>query len=181
MKLNKKTQIGIFFLLSILLVASVSAIGVGFSRNIEVAPGESVQKILSLQNLPAGNGKLIFKGTIPEGSDIVSFVDGDEYTIDDGELAQAAILITAPEGASLGDTYTIKILFSTSQAPGQDSGETVQFNEGTGITFKVEIASQSDTGSNIPPEGDNPGIWYVWVLVVIILIIVVYFIAKRKK
>ncbi|MFQ5531688.1 MAG: hypothetical protein ACE5ES_03680, partial [Candidatus Nanoarchaeia archaeon] len=169
--------VGLFLIFVMLFVVSVSAIGVGFSQDVEVTLGESIDRSLSLQNLPAGNGDLLFKGTIEEGGEVVSFTKGDEFEVADGKIVQAPIRIKALEGAVVGQTYNVKILFKTSPVSAEGSGDTVQFNTGARISFGVEVVEKTEE----PSAGFSTGTILVWILGILIVILIIWIILRNRK
>ena len=177
-KINKIFVMTIFIIaLLVMFSINLSSIGIGFSQNIEASPGETINRVLSLQNLPAGNGDLLFTGTIEEGNEVISFPQGNEFEVSDGELVQAPIQIKIPANANVGQTYNVKISFSTSQSTEEDSRDTVQLNLGAGISFNVKVVEKSPekiekvAGSNL----------WMWILLVLIVIILIAILIKRKK
>ena len=80
----------------------VSGIGIGFSQIVEIYPGQSSDEFISLQNTPSGNGDLTFTWTIQEGSSAVSFPDGNDFEVGDGEIRQTRMRISVDENTSGG-------------------------------------------------------------------------------
>ncbi len=132
MKFNKIILgFGILILLFSISLISVSAIGAGgVPTYIEVSPGQTVDRTLSLQNLPAGEGDLIFKIIVDKGSEYVSVID-EEVEVLDGQIDESRIKISIPNDANIGDVYNIKIDFKTSSVSlnvGSEEGTAVQFS-----------------------------------------------------
>jgi len=162
----------------------VSSIGIGFSQDVEINPGQTLESSLQLQNLPVGNGNLIFKGKVEQGGEIVSFSE-EEYRVDEGMVRLVPISITIPEGAVIGQEYYVKITFTTSTPKGEDSDDTVQFNPGAGILFRVKVVSDK-INQRVPYQTEQAKfsglLWLVvGIIVIAISIITVVLFRMRKK
>lgn len=175
--------VGIFIFLFGFISLEVSAIGVGFSQIIELHPGQSIDRSISLQNLPVGGGDLKFIGVITEGMEYVS-LDDDDVRVNDGEIGHVAIKISVPDSANVGDTYPVKIKFNTaeiSQIDETDSGNAVQFNLGTGISFDV-IVIEKPLQEEQPASGELSLIWIILGIILLIAIVaIIWFIIKNRK
>ena len=164
-----------------LMVVNVSAIGIAFPGTIIIHPGQSIEESVSLQNLPAGKGDLMFEGTIDNGAEYVSFLNNTYVNVPDGKARDILLNISVPESAKIGDVYKAKILFSSSPVFSDEvdtGGSAVQFNLGTGLSFDIMVTRD--------PEEETPGgIGMIWVVPVIIAIIIltalIWFFVKRKK
>jgi hypothetical protein len=176
-----KFKFGLVGILTILVlsVVSVSAIGAGgVPEFIEVSPGETVDRTLSLQNLPAGDGDLTFKIIVNKGSEYVSVID-DQVNVLDGEIGESKIKISVPESANVGDVYDVVIDFKTSPidstGPG-NGGTAVQFSLGTSASFDIRVVEATETPAEISTT------WIILgILGIIVLIIIIKFILKSGK
>lgn len=166
-------------LVLVLSIISVSAIGAGgMPEFVEISPGQTIDKTLSLQNLPVGEGDLAFKIMVDKGSEYISIID-DEVDVLDGEIKEARIKISVPESANVGDVYNIKIDFKTfpiSSTSSESSGTAVQFSLGTSLSFDVKVVE--------PLEETPSGISTTWIIIgiiVILLAIIIFWIMKKNK
>ena len=170
-------MIGIFLIMALSIV-SLSAIGVGGPEFLEIYPGQSIERALSLQNLPEGNGDLIFTGIVEEGVEYVSFIDND-IKVKDGEIGSVKLSVSVPEDAIINEVYNIEFKFSTSADSSDEGGEgtAVQFNLGTGFSLNINVIEEPEepavAGSNL--------IWWVLGIVIILLIIIIFFFIKKKQ
>jgi len=188
---NTKFRISVlvvsFVLLLGIFIVNVGAIGIGFSQTVKVYPGQKYDAAFSLQNVPAGEGDLTFKGTIEEGGEYISFTGGSEFVVPDGGIVHAGYRIGIPSSASVGDKYKVRAVFNAVPVSPEESsggGDAVQFTTGVGVTFDIEVVERPpEPVEPVIPETGGAGIsLWVWVLVgVIVLILIVWMIMKSKK
>ena len=182
MELNKITCfLGILIVTISLFVVGVNAIGAGgVPEYIEVYPGQDVERDLSLQNLPAGNGDLVFVGSVEEGSEYVSFLTNN-IEVADGEIENIRIKTSVSETANIGDTYNIKLDLKSSSvvSEGADSeGAAVQFNLGTDVSFDVKVIEKP---AGVEEEGISTIWWILGIVLIVIVITLIWFMNKSKK
>ena len=165
-------------LVVVLSVISISAIGAGgIPEFVEVSPGQTIDRTLSLQNLPAGGGDLTFKIIVDKGSEYISVID-NEVNVLDGEISEARIKINVPKSANVGDVYNVKVDFKTSPVSSTSSGSggtAVQFSLGTSVSFDINVVEGTETPAGISTT------WVIIGIVIIILVIVVVLFVKKNK
>ena len=177
--------------LSILLVVvfsivNISAIGAGgVPEFMEIYPGQTIDKTLSLQNLPAGEGDMAFKILVDKGSEYISVVD-EQVDVADGGISSSRIKISVPESAVVGEIYNVKIDFKTSpiSSASSESEETaVQFSLGTSVSFEIRVIekpAEPETQTETP-QGMSTG-WIVLIIAIVLaVIIILYLLVKKKK
>jgi len=178
-KKYKKEGIGIFVIL-IFSIMGVMAIGAGgVPEKLDLYPGQSLERDISLQNLPAGGGDLTFKLVVEQGSEYVSLVN-EEIDVADGEISKTEIRINIPENAKVGDVYGVEIAVKTAPVSPEDSSEgtAVQFNLGTSFSFKINVI---ENPLEEPSEGISTIWWVLGIILIIAVILVIWFLAKNKK
>jgi len=121
-------------IISVFLISSVSALGVGFIQIIEVYPGQDFEAAFSLQNLPPIGFDFLFIGSVLEGEQYISFPSGVEFLVPDGQIVHAPFRISVPLDAVVGDEYIVSLLWSPC----------------CGISFKIRVIPP-------PPGVDSDG------------------------
>ena len=178
----------LIMLCSVVIISSF-VLGVGFRKEIGIYPGQVYTENLKLQNLAPGTPTLVYQGTIIEGSEVISFEKGDKFTVENGKIVEAPLRVKAPVGASVGDRYTVKMVWTSYPANPEassdsDGGGAVQFVTGVGISFEVVVVEKpvqpekAQTTTTTASGGSNT---LVWVIGVILIILIVWWLIKRKK
>ena len=70
---KKRNLLVITSLIFVILFVSLVSAGVGFRKLVEVYPGETHIETLRLQNLDPEGVDMLFKGSITQGNEVVSF------------------------------------------------------------------------------------------------------------
>jgi len=159
-----------------LLAVNVNA-GVGFKNVISASPGEIVNEFIRLQNLAEGNPDLEYTGKITSGGEIISFVEGSEYSVPNGEIVDAPIRVSVPSDARIGQVYTINMVFkSIPVSADKTSGNAVQFTKTVGISFDVEVVE-----APTPPAPTGIGGGTIGLIIgIIIIIVIIWYVLKKR-
>lgn len=185
MKKNNYLTIGMSVLVLVLLVTTVSA-SVSFKKVIEVTPGQTLEQSLRLMNSKPGDPDMRYMGIITGGEGIVSFKGDSDFTVPNGGVADAVIQIKAPDDASIGQVYTINMLFETEGISSVDDlgeGTSIGLNKNYAISFDVKVVEEVSTPDVVTSQvaGGLSTITIILIAVVVVLIVLVLFIVLRKK
>ena len=181
MKNNRLKFLLIGFLLIIMSGVLVSAFTVGFESNqLYLTPGEVYDSTFSLQNYGADSVDVTVEAVVKEGSEYVSFAQGNTFEVLGKGGLTVPVTFTVPEDAKIGDDYLIKILFK-SVAGGSAEGVGVG---GASVGFVVN--RERDISIEVVPKpGEEEGISTMWIILgiiaVLILIAIIWFVVKSKK
>jgi len=164
----------------LMLIAPISALSFGgISKDgIEAYPGETVRATLSIQNMQDDSVNVIMKGTIEQGSDIVSFAESPTIEIPAKSIIKIPININVPADTPIGTRYPITIKFSTVE------GETTEEQGATAFVMNLKKEFEvvvKEKPSDFEPVKEGTPVW-VWLVVAIIVItIIILIILKRKS
>ena len=181
MKINKKKMVMKSFLLigimTVMLCSLVSALGVaslyGDSSILKMSPGESKDVVITLES-SAEEGNLDIQAEITQGSEIVSLIDGPQYSVVLGELTRSNIKVQIPEDADLDTEYIISVTYGEIGATGGEG--TVGLVTTATKDINVLVVSEPETE---PSEGVST-IWY-WIIAIVIIAIIAWILIKKKS
>ncbi len=177
MRVNKNKIItGIIVILFFISFGSAFSISAPYMENKElILPlGENLKTLeFVLQNSGATENVNI-RVRIIQGSEIASITDlSNIYTVVPGDKVPVNMEIKIPEESQVGDSYHIKLGFST------ETGE-----QGGIFGFGVEIEQNFDviTGEVIQTPGEGTSSWVYYLIAgIIALAIIITIILKKKK
>jgi len=181
-KIKEMKIIGLFIVAALIISMSgilvSAAFGIGFSKNINLYPGQSIDKFFSIQNTMEPSEDLVVKVTIVEGAEYISLPEGDEFSVLAGKTVPVKARIIIPETARVGSVYDAEVLFKTLSASREGDEGMVSFTTGHSKSFEIEVIPKP--GEEIPE-----GISTTWIILVIVLVIVViaiiWSVNKNKK
>jgi len=169
----------------------VSGFSIGSFSAVNLEPGESSEEIFSLMNLGDSAEDVVVEVVVEEGGDYISLPEGTSYDVPAGEIVPVRVSVSVPDGSSVGDTFSSRIVFSTVSG-GVSEGGTVDIGFGYSKTFNINviervIIEEPETGGTVGGEepgaagGGNTLWWIVGAAVVIIIIIIIWIVMKKKK
>jgi hypothetical protein len=183
-KTNNKTRkvLVAALLLSFFVISLASAFGIGFPYTradpLSMYPGETTTVSFSLGNKDAEGGMDV-KGEVSSTGNIAT-LEKETYNIPyNGEITPNMI-IKIPVNAKVGDSYTITVTFSQTNAGG--SGESIAIGGMATRVFDVVVTEKPVTPA--PPEEpkSNAIFWVIGIIVVIVIIaLIIYFVIKKKE
>jgi len=192
-------ELAMIFIISIILISSVSAWGASVSyweedgNELKLKPGETRDVTIRLQNMPDadGNGEdIVLSAELVEGEEIATLIDEDlEYDVPlNTKHTTVNIRISIPEDAQLGQDYKVGVRLKQIVTGGDGM---VQFTSGMRSTFPVKVVSEGEeTPEDIEPKLQPPKekkfkteyfVIAIVLIVAIVVIIVHYTTAKRKS
>ena len=177
MRINKNKIIGgMIVMLFFISFGSAFSVSAPYMENKElILPlGENLKTLEFVLQNSGGIENINIRVRILQGSEIASITDlSNIYTVVPGDKVPVNIEIKIPEEAQVGDSYHIKLGFST------------ETGEQTGVFgFGVEIEQNFDviTGEAIQTPGEEVSSWVYYLIVGIIAIgIIIAIVLKRKK
>ena len=150
----------------------------GISGEVEAYAGETVERVISIQNLLEGSTDLVLQGEFEQGSEIVSFVQGDKINVRANSVVSAPIKIKIPNNVAVGTEYPVLVIFRTiSEVEGAGN---VQFSTNIGKEFKV-IVVERPANEEKSAERGKAGAFIGWIVAVIIIVLIVWLILKKKR
>lgn len=181
-KIKKMKIIGLFIVTALIISMSgvlvSAAFGIGFSKSINLYPGQSLDKFFSIQNTMEPVEDLVVKVSIVEGAKYVSLPEGDEFNVLAGKTVPVKARISIPETARVGSIYNAEVLFKTLSASREGDEGMVSFTTGHSKSFKIEVIPK-------PGEERPEGISTTWIILgivlVIVIIVIIWFVNKNKK
>jgi len=182
MKNNKNTCSKIYISLAMLIILGISFVS-AFSvsspymenKELNIFPDSKITDLeFVLQNGGGATENVSVRVTIIEGSEIISITDEENiYLVSPGDKVPVNLRITLPEGVRVGNSYNIKLEFST-----VSSGQSGEFGFGTGQEqiFKVVIIKEAASESNF-----NSIYFFLIIGILLILLIIILLLIKRKN
>ena len=184
-KINKKIFFGVAlsFLIGLSCCLALSVGGV--SDKVEAYPGQNAEIILSIQNQLEGATNIQMEGLLEEGSEIVSFVGGNDYSIPAGGSTSVKLKISVPQNVPIGTQYPVTILLkTTAKEPGEGIESTgVTFVEDLRKTFQVKVIAKPEAPAETP-EIEPPISLTAIILslaILIVIVIILWLVIKNKK
>jgi len=186
MKINKKKKIMsrvlVVGILTIMLCSLVSALsissiyGKSATNMLKMYAGENKEVVLTLRS-DSGDASATFEAEVLSGSEIISLVDGTEYSLPGNAGSVTSILkVEIPEDVELGTEYLISVKFSEVGAESTGEG-TVTLTQSTAKAINVLVVEK--------PEEVKEGMSLTWVILGIVLIIalavIIWIVSKRKQ
>lgn len=177
MRINKNKIItGIIVMFFFIGLGSAFSVSAPYMENKElILPlGENLKALEFVLQNSGATANVNIRVRILEGSEIAKITDlSNIYTVVPGDKVPVHIEIKIPEQAQIGDSYHVKLGFST------ETGE-----QGGIFGFGVEIEQNFDviTGEAIqtPKEGKSSWLTYL-ILGIIALVIIMAIVLKKKK
>jgi len=187
----------LFIVLSYLGIVNAFAVSSAYSPKfpLEMAPGESKEVVLILQNL-ADDFDINVKANMTRGSDVASLVKGEDYFVASGvNNISVPILINIPEDAV--EEYLIRINFKPS-LDASDEGM-VQVVVGLSQSILIEVGEgkaleekeEEDIGDsdefieeNILDTKKTDNVWIFFSIIfilIIFIVLVIYFLLRIRK
>jgi len=183
MKINKNQIIKIGFIVAIIFFISfTSAFSVSRpymkDKQLNLHPGEIKDLEFVLQN-SAGPGTIKVRVRIKQGIEIANISDeSDIYTVVPGDKVPVHIKIEIPKEVQIGDSYHMKLGFST--VTEEEAGI---FGFGTEIeqNFEVIIGEKPKPPKKSFGELIKTNQYIAYITIAIIIIISIWFAIKRRK
>ena len=169
---------GVMMFAMIMLLASfVSSFAVGSKyweeKPILASPGESVEFFVVLQNMAGEGGDVDVQGIFGEGADIVSFVEGAEYTVPFQTTKDVNMIVVVPEDAEIGEIMNIAVSFKVISGEGSDA-------LGLGSSIERIIPVQVIEEATGEAAGEGMSMW-IWLLIAVVIIAIVFWAYKKKS
>ena len=167
-------------LLAVAMMASVSAAGVGWpymeGNTLRLQPGEISSVKFTFQNLGTTDD-MTFKASISQGSEVASFIGGNNYVVPANTADRSAFLkISIPENAVVGTKYQVTVMFAQAA-----SGAGIGINVGTGMEISFNVMVEAPQ----PAAAEQPAIAPIsttaWVVGAVIVVAIILWLALRKK
>lgn len=167
------------FLLTVFLISSVSAFGVGSpywkGNPLIISPGDTKTFSMTLQNIETNKEDekdITIRVTLKEGLGIASVKEKD-YLVKAGTTnTKIPVTIIIPPDTPLGTPYSVTVSFKAISSGG---GGAVGLTTGIDTTFDVLVKSV--------PKEEKPGINYLLIaisLILIIAILILIYIFRKK-
>jgi len=182
MKNNRNTCNKVYVSLAMLLLLGISFVS-AFSvsspymanKELNIFPDSKITDLeFVLQNGGGATEDVIIRVNILEGSEITNITnDNNLYTVSPGAQVPVNLRITLPENVMIGNTYNVRLEFSTVTL-----GQSGEFGFGTGQeqSFKVVIVKE------VVPEKPKPNLLLPLIIgILLILFIIVMFLLRRKQ
>ena len=186
-KISKKEKGLSFLVVGILMVVGlstfVSAFALGFANKISLYPGESTDTSFSLQNVIEPTADLVLGVVVEEGSEYVSFTEGTQFNVPEGESVRAKVRVSVPETASVGDIYTVTVVFGTVSSESIGDEGTIQFTTFHRKSFEIEVMAEPALEIEEPAAGEGlgAGMWILIIVIIVVVIVVIVLVVKKKK
>lgn len=192
---DKKIFGGLKFLLAgslliVMLSVFVNALGIGSDGSkLQLYPGETRDTSFLLQNYGAESSNIVVEATIEEGSEYISFPDGNSFSVSANGNFAVPIRYSIPQNARIGDIYPVKVLFRviSSGDAGNEAGSggtSIEFAINPRVVIEIEVAPEriKEGQTPIAEEKTSAGstIW-IWILAVLVVIIIAWMIWKKKN
>lgn len=183
LKLKNTKGIGISLLLVILISGYVLAFGVGcayHSNNpLEISAGESKEVIFNLQNMP-GPEDLTVKPSIEKGSEIAELIDTGNIIVPVGGSVDVKAIIRIPSNAQIGDTYPIRITFTTVE---ETEPGVFGFGSSVGKSFNAIIVPTQEEKASLTQTSEGAPLWIYLIIGIMVLagIIIAIFLKRRRQ
>ena len=178
----KKLIYLVFVVFSILLVDSISSVGVASpvwqGNPLRISPGETKTVNLELQNM-VGNEDVTIRAVLKRGFEIASTKE-KEYFVKAGTKDVAVpVVVSIPDGVLVDTSYQVTVSFQT-VTPG--SSGRVALGTGIDTTFDVLVV-ESEPVALSPEKYPESEIFLVIAVVIILIaiILIVWFFSRRKK
>ena len=176
-------------LLMVMLSFFVSALGIGSDGSkLQLYPGETRDTSFLLQNYGAESSNIVVEATVEEGSEYISFPDGNSFSVSANGNFVVPVRYSISESAKIGDIYSVKVLFrvvSEDVGSGKESGGTsIEFAVNPRVVIEIEVAPKNvrEQVPIVAEEKTSAGstVW-IWILAVLVLIIIAWMIWKKKN
>lgn len=185
---TKKISIGMGILVGIILFTScVFAFGVSMpymeNKELYLLPGEAIDLEFVLQG-GRTTEELTIKASVLEGLAIMQITDPqDIYSIPVGERAKVNTQVNIPSNAKIGDTYPVKLFFSTIATTGAGT-----FGIGSAIeqNFDVIIGEKPAKEKAAPPSSETEKLkssssYLIFAVIALAIIAVIILVTRKKK
>ncbi len=150
----------------------------GIPGEVEVYAGETVERVILIQNLLAGSTDLTLQGEFEQGSEIVSFSQGRTIEVRANSVVSVPVRIRIPNNVVVGAEYPVLVIFRT--ISGVEGEGNVQFSTNIGKEFRV-IVVEKPTIEEKPSERGKAGAVFGWIIAIVIVILIVWLILRKKK
>jgi len=183
-KTRKRGVMFVVFLIGILFsVTFISAFSVGMpymeNKQLYLSAGDTRGLEFVLQN-SGGTVNSNAKARIIEGSEIIEITDlSDVYVVVPGEQTKVNFRITIPEDAQIGDSYHIKLDFSSEAGAGGFAfGSAIEQNFDVIIGERLAPAVQEEGAEK---ETSLKSFLPYGVLIIVLMVVLIVFFAIRKR
>ncbi len=157
-------------ILSIITLYGVSAsFGVGFPTKIAIHPGESYQGQISIQNVLPDSKDMSLEIIIKEGSEYISFPEGQIIEIKKDEIKKIPIQVTIPKEIN-SIKEKVQLEFRPVQGESQVQGVSIVLS--IGKSFDIEIIQEINNKIKF--------IVAILLIIAVLLIVVLFKVIKRK-
>ncbi|MFC1685901.1 hypothetical protein ACFLZZ_02655 [Nanoarchaeota archaeon] len=182
--MRKETCILFVFLMFIVSLTSVSAVGVSTphwnTNPLVMTPGEVKEVYFTISNKAGATEDIVMRASLTAGEEIASLTDSNlDYKVKAGTTEGVNVLITIPEDALPEDKYSLGFSFTT-----------VKIGEGGGVSlglafdhaFEVIIESPEPVAEE---ESEKPAFdtnsLVVLLAVVVVLALLWWFLLRKKR
>lgn len=171
--MKKGESIVAMFVLAIMLVSTVSAIGVSSSywgdNPLTMLKGETKTITLNLENTLGTKDETI-SATVTDGAAIASITQGT-YLVKAGQSGvPVQVRISIPMDAEVGDTIKVTFAFNTIAPQG-----TGVISVATGVSKSFDVVVVEKEGKGLSTA------WIVAIVVVVVILAWMIFAGKKKK
>jgi len=139
MKANKKLLSGMVLSLIFSVVLINAGFGIGFSKSINLYPGQSLDRYFSIQNTMEPTEDLVIKVSIVRGAEYISLPEGDEFSVLAGTTVPVKVIVSIPETAPVGSIYYGEVLFKTLSSSSEGTEGMISFTTGHSKSFEIEV------------------------------------------
>lgn len=175
-------RIGIFAGIFLLLMSPVFAFGVSMpymeNKELYLFPGE-VRNLEFILQVEQGTSETNAKAVIVEGAEIIKLTDSsDIYHVVPMEFTPVNFKITIPENAQIGDSYHVKLEFSTEAGPGSFAfGSAIEQNFDVIIGEKPALLPEEEKEVTLLMNFLIYGI----ITLILVIVIIIFFRIRRKS
>jgi uncharacterized membrane protein len=178
-----KVKVLSYVFVFVMLVNFVAAYGVlsefSGSRILAVAPGDTVETYLKVQNTaPEDLEDITVMVELTGGSEVAS-LRGSEYFVAKGQQVTIPVDVSVPLDASVGTEYTVS--YSVRVVSPTEGEGTISFGVGYDGDITVRAEDQSVERGEQPAPGLMGGAMMWLVAAVVIVVIVVIVVASRRR
>ncbi len=116
-----------------------ASFGIGFSKSINLYPGQSLDRYFSIQNTMEPTEDLVIKVSIVRGAEYISLPEGDEFSVLAGTTVPVKVIVSIPETAPVGSIYYGEVLFKTLSSSSEGTEGIISFTTGHSKSFEIEV------------------------------------------
>jgi len=186
MKNNRNTCNKVYVSLAMLIILGISFVS-AFSvsspymanKTLNLFPDSKITNLeFVLQNGGGATENVTIRVNILEGSEITNITDDDNiYTVSPGAQVPVNLRITLPENVMIGNTYNVRLEFSTVTL-----GQSGEFGFGTGQEQSFKVVVVKEIVQKTPANFLSSKLFLPLIIgILLILLIMIMFLIRRKQ